>query len=331
MFHWLKKKKDELRLILTEKEACERHLIPGITAIIPTYSSSPDIFAFALLSLLANSSRDHLNHIIVTINGPDERTGSPILQDMKQEFLEAIRREHWDGGAMPLTVQRVWSRVGHGQSIDSAMPWVHTRDFLLMHDDAIVLDPDWGALARGYLDNKKIGLAYVEDPIRNLGFLLFEKRRGLWTVQDETPPQETSLNFPHPHTFFLVGRKSDLLKHKWENYFCRGPWNWEWDEDLKSLTKPPKRFLNLDHANYLSYEIGSWLMHNLKNEGYKIAQLPEKTAYHLGAFSLSSEAFRDLQRKKAADKIAAIEKRIKEKIPQLYLVYERMFKTGQVI
>lgn len=328
MFHWLKKKNKELRLILTEKEACEKQLVPGLTAIIPTSASPPDVFAMSFLSLLANSTRESLTHVIVTINGADPRTGSTFVQDVKQKFLEIIRTEKWEDGDMPLTIQRVWSRVGHAQSVDSAMAWVHTQNFLLMHDDVLVLEPNWGEIAKPYLDNRKIGLAYVKEAERNLGFLLFEKRRGKWTMPDETPPEETSLSFPHPHTYFLVGRKSDLLKFKWEGYFCPGPWTVEWDQRVKELSQPGEKFLTLQSCDYITYEIGSWLMHNLKNEGYEIAELPEKIALHLGSFTLSNGRFQLMKRKTKQEIFVEVENKIQEKVPRLYEIYKKMFKNN---
>jgi hypothetical protein len=68
-------------MFLTEQEACELSLIPGISVIIPTYNNNPRLFALSFLSVLVNSSNE-LNHIIVSINGTDQRTGDTENQDI---------------------------------------------------------------------------------------------------------------------------------------------------------------------------------------------------------------------------------------------------------
>ena len=152
-------------MVMGQEEMCEKAMKPGITAIISTSQSHPKLFALSLLSLICNSEQveEGLEHIIVCINGPDERTGSTENQDIKQRFLEDLRsldffiKDKSTGKIlkkvpMPLTINRVWSRVGHGECLDSAISWVHTKNYLLMHDDVFVLKPAWEKQVNKSLD-----------------------------------------------------------------------------------------------------------------------------------------------------------------------------------
>lgn len=122
-----------------------------ITVVINTYDKNFEKLACCILSLLKNSRyvNGFLEHIIVCIHGPDSRTGDTDQQDVKQNFLEELRLLKWkpigsdEERDMPLTVIRVWSRVGQGQSLDMAMPWIHTEFFLVISEEFIFLNDSW--------------------------------------------------------------------------------------------------------------------------------------------------------------------------------------------
>src|SRR6516162_7350459 len=126
-------------MILTRCGYESKGLLPGKTTVVMATSQSRiECLMWSMFSLLLRSTPG-LEHIIVAINGPDPRTGDPGLQDAKQSFLGELRNTRWQASGrdcdMPLTVIRTWSRVGHSQATDGALPWVHTEFYTLMHDD----------------------------------------------------------------------------------------------------------------------------------------------------------------------------------------------------
>ena len=136
-------------LVIFSPEFCEESTLKAgkVSAIIPTFSSPLNCFMWSVLSLVLRSDPEVLDHIFVSINGPDSREGGEDLQDRKQAFLEDLRSADWSGlpyfnpGA--ITISRTWSRVGHAQALEQCIPWVETEYYLSMHDDVIVRDPSW--------------------------------------------------------------------------------------------------------------------------------------------------------------------------------------------
>lgn len=91
--------------MLLDVGECEQNssLYRKITAIIPSFSAPLECLLWSVFSLLTRSQPgDKLEHIIVSINGPDKRTGDPALQDKKQAFLEELRNLKWAHRDMPL-------------------------------------------------------------------------------------------------------------------------------------------------------------------------------------------------------------------------------------
>src|SRR5262252_1288317 len=127
------------------------HLKHKITAVIPTSTAPVNCLMWSVFSLLLRTQVDDLlEHFCVCINGPDERTGDPTIATTKQRFLEELRDLEWCHPdrpnvrrPMPLTVIRVWSRVGHSEPMQMALPWVHTDAYLLLHDDVFIRNANW--------------------------------------------------------------------------------------------------------------------------------------------------------------------------------------------
>lgn len=190
--------------LLSIREFEERTSVRGkVSAIIPTSSAPIEYFMWSVFSLLLRSDPDVLEHVLIGINGPDERTGSTELQDKKQKFTEELRSMKWLGKDMPMTLVRTWSRVGHAQMLDQCVPWVHTEFYLSMHDDIIVTSKEWGSELADFSD-------------RSLAMKVSEEILGhpLWSA-------ENRLELPHVDTSFSLCRKSSLRDSgaSWRGYY----------------------------------------------------------------------------------------------------------------
>lgn len=286
-------------------EECERRtLLPDkTTAIICTSSAPLQCFMWAVLSLLIRSDPfGFLEHITVVINGPDPRTGSPRLQDRKQAFLEELRALPWrktdDDRCrdMPLTICRVWSQIGHSQAIEAAVPWCHTQNYLLMHDDAILLTPDWQRAASQLLQDPLLVLAAArqgdETQPAVFGALSWQprgERRG-----------ECSLALPHLNTVFTLCRKALLaeLGARWIGYhvemppfrpgelldreFARRHYR---TRGVMGHDPPDERIFTL-----LSMDIGSWVYREAVDAGYRFGEFPLGTVHHFVRMSWGADA-----------------------------------------
>jgi hypothetical protein len=206
-------------LLLSTGECEKRTTIKGkITAIIETFQQPVERLLRTVFSLLLRSGppvNGPLEHIIVCINGADRRTGPPEIQDAKQQFLEELRKLKWkvpgyEGERdMPLTVLRVWSRVGHGQSLDMAVPWVHTEGYILLDDDYIITNPDWiNEVTEKCLNNPDCGYFHQHGDI------------GPGCCENATTHQN-QLILPRLWANFIGGKKSVLeeLGVRWSSYF----------------------------------------------------------------------------------------------------------------
>lgn len=235
-------------------------LVPGkVTAIIPTSTAHKYHLLRAVMSLLANSTGSRLEHIIIVINGPDDRTGDSSLQDEKQRFVEDLRRLTWRGRAMPITLSRTWSRVGHAQAVESVIPWVHTQYYLMMHDDSIVVSPVW----EDHVD----GIVKVSGDESKLccGFETHD---------------EDHLCLPHLNTTFTLCDKAAIaaLGSRWVGHSVMCDSFPEWVPKFMESVGIP---VNITSGfQRISYDIGSWILYSLLNNGIEITQFPKGTIYH---------------------------------------------------
>lgn len=292
----------------SEEEACELHLFPGITVVVPTFSSPPRRFALGILSLLANSPESSpFDHLIVTINGPDSRTGDTSNQDTKQKFLEEIRLQKYRKRDMPLTVQRVWSRLGHGESVDSAISWVHTKNYVLMHDDVLICDDKWADEIDKLLSEEDVAWVYVEN-FENLGI----------PTKSNTGSLE-GVTYPHPNGAFLAARKSRFHKFKWAGLFSQKKLsNMDFTEAVefyKSRVHYNPSLLDRPYpscVDFLSYDVGSFILTDCLIKGQRFVKLEERFIVH---------------KSWPAIKVKEIEDKIKQELPNLYEIYQKFF-TG---
>lgn len=273
---------------LISKGQCEEYTsLPNkICVIIPTSTAPINCLLWSVFSLLLRSDRGIIENIIVGINGPDKRTGDPTLQDVKQKFLEELRDMKWEGKDMPLTVSRVWSRIGHGQTLEQCLPWVHTEYYISMHDDAIVLSKDWQKEAIEFFDKKDHAAQTYDNPIYG----------SLSEGQKVGPKNPDSLGFPHFNTVFTLCRKS-LMKEigaSWIGYHI--PLNFrignfanynkfiEFHKKHGSLDQntPPREDTDF---KLISMDIGTFVFSNIAKNGYKISKFSKNIIKHFIAGS----------------------------------------------
>lgn len=264
-------------------EECENAtLIPEKnTAIIATSQGPIKLLMLTLFSLLLRSNQKYLEHIMVCINGPDTRCGDPSLQDKKQKFLEELRNMKWKDKDMPLTVIRAWSRIGHSQTLEMAIPWVHTEYYTIMHDDIVVLENDWCEEANEIFKDPKV--AIVQNGVPYFGACAE-------IVMDKTM---NWIETAHMNSTFVMCKKSILteLGCRWYGYYIKKDYsmnNINYEEyknkniQYKSNIEFPKE--NSDY-NGISFDIGSWVMYKIKNNNYKIENFSNKKIEHFWSAS----------------------------------------------
>jgi len=289
--------------MIFDLEECEQlSSVPNKTTfIITTGQADINFLMWSVFSVLLRSKvNGFMEHINVSINGPDSRCGDPTIQNKKQAFLEELRNLKWqseiDGPSrdMPLTIIRVWSRIGAEQAVEMAIPWVHTDSYTYIHDDTIWLTKNWEPLVMDELYKDKVALVYSTIILDRIN----------WSKYNDKP----KLNFPHTISPCMICRKPALAKCgvRWTGYHIENEFV------LKEKIKDMKEFLNthlpesdkrptfrLGYANYdvwnqnfeyLSYDIGSWIYYTLKKEGYSINPVPGLNVHHFGSMSWAADS-----------------------------------------
>jgi len=264
------------------------------TAVIPTSTAPIDCLLWTIFSMLLHTRPDEsLEHICVCVNGPDPRTGSTALQDKKQAFLEDLRRLKWEvpgcsvSRDMPLTVIRAWSRIGHPEAIEMATPWIHTDSYLITHDDIIITKPNWLEEANKFYQNPNAAVA---------------NWMPLYCALCDTADYQNKklLRLPHMLCTFLLCKKPliDKTKASWCGYHIPIE-----DHTIEQLTGDASRFINIhkdetNHSsppnpeliyNFLSMEMGAWLINNIRENGFEYMQMDPDLIVHFGAMSWDSE------------------------------------------
>jgi hypothetical protein len=303
-------------------EECEQlsSLSQKSTVIITTGQANINFLMWSIFSILLRSKvGGFMEHINVAINGPDERCGEPTLQNQKQAFLEELRSLKWRsevGGPerdMPLTVIRVWSRVGAEQSVEMAIPWVHTDSYIYIHDDTLWLTKNWEPLVIESLYKNNVAMVY--PPPFYTGHLSWSEYQG-----------RPKLNFPHTISPCMICRKPIFTKCgvRWTGYHFASEFLLE--EKIKDM----EVFMNAHKPNvlplpsslrcgYASYDIGSWVYYTLRKEGYEINPVSNLEVHHFISMSWSANRERVLA---AQDHILALEAEIKQH-PEYWELYKK--------
>ncbi len=277
-------------------EAVELSSIPEkITAIVPTAAGPLECLLWWTFSfLLRTKPNDLIEHFMVVINGPDERTGDEGHCDLKQQFLEELRDMKWshtDGGVkkdMPITVIRAYSRIGHPEAVEMATSWVHTDAYLLMHDDIIIKKHNW---------LKEVKDKFYGDPEVAIAF---SPRLMCCQCDSAQHANKNLFRVPHLLCAFLVCRKKWIVKtgQSWCGYHVPVPTFdlkdrvgdidglMQYYKTLGLLDNPPQTTEPYDFA---SMEMGAWLFYQLVQDGRKFAQLDSDLYHHFGTMSWESE------------------------------------------
>jgi hypothetical protein len=307
------------------------------TAIIPTGPASINCLLWSVFSLLLRSTPNGLlEHFIVCINGPDKRTGSPALQDKKQEFLEELRRLKWyhandpdNRKDMPITVIRAWSRVGYAEAVEMAVPWIHTDSYTCLHDDIIINKADW---------EQEVEDKFYSDLSSNI--IAYGSKELLFAHCDHVIAHGLyMLRLPNMYSHFLVCNRK--LMRKIGGNFCMynlgsvdNPIQFDLEEETGSL----ENFLNfwrekglLNHPpqttelyNFINMGFGSWVYYNACQAGYNFVPLNPKIVTHFGAMSLSTDQERPVRLEGKRATILELEAEIMAhpEYSQLYMKYK---------
>jgi hypothetical protein len=310
-----------LETMLTQDQ-CEAYFsIPNkVCAIIPTSEAPINCLLWSVFSLLLNSSPEVLEHFIVGINGPDKRTGNPELQDKKQNFLEELRDMKWHGKDMPITVMRTWSRIGHAQTLEQAIPWVHTENYLSMHDDVIILNKKWQNEALEFFDNK-------DEIMKTFEFFMYGSLSG-------GESSGRSLRFPHVNSVFSLCRKP-LMKEIgacWIGYhipleFYIGNFvNYEQFINFHKKHRSIDTSHNIPQKDkkyeLISMDIGTFVINKILKNGCKTSQFSNDVVKHFSAGSWGNGLNIISQ---IHQEVLDLEEKLKE-IPEFYNLYLK-YKT----
>lgn len=249
-----------------------------VTFIIQSYDTPMQKFMLSVFSVLLSSRNGGpFEHLCVCINGPDSRTGSTLLQDKKQKFIEELRSYGWHPynsekrHDAPLTLIRAWSRIGKAESLEMATRWVHTNHYVFM-DDNVIINKSWETELHKFLTDDSIAIAGINPPKTKI---VPEHHQGMYLVR-----------FPPISTKFLACKKKYMLEtgSRLNEYFVPNEYNFL-EFDNKNLEKEFFDFWGIDKVdfelclekyNYVWHQLGSWLYYNIKEKNLKIQNLNEK-------------------------------------------------------
>jgi len=311
---------DTRRETLLTYEQCEKMtLIPGkVCGIIPTSTAPLKSFMLSVFSLFLRSDPDVLDHLIVAINGPDERTGDTSNQDLKQSFIEDVRNTKWRRyeHGMPITLIRTWSRIGHAQTLEQCIPWVHTEFYLAMHDDVLVLDSGWCDRTCDFRNDEKMVCVSAGSPIH----------QRLCAVGD-------ILGLPHFNSVFTLCSKPKMksINANWIGYHV--PLNfrvdnlWDYDDfieyhrrhDLLCVTNkigPPNK-----EYKVLSIDIGGCFLHDMVNRNLKMGEFREGLIKHFSSLSWAQDRIQHFN-EGDFEEVRTLEKEIMNE-PEFAEIYSR--------
>lgn len=309
--------------MVLDRAECERaSTIPNLTtAIMATCQSKIECLMWSVFSLLFRSTKT-LEHIIVSINGPDKRTGDTSPQDRKQAFLEELRNTRWKNPAqgidrdMPLTVMRTWSRIGHSQALDMAIPWVHTEYYTIMHDDIIVNTYKWCEDTLRIMEDRRVGMVYCTPRLST----------GLSYVNHG---DEKKINLPHPNTVFITSRKELYtgMGFRWSGHHVKKKFKLEDNSELATFHGEDVNHLPPNgEYGYISLDVGTLPYYRMKKAGYKFVPLPEDAVTHLTAMSWRDESGQKAAFNHNQEAIAKLVSLIYTS-PEYRRIYERYLPT----
>ncbi len=309
-------------------EECEKYstLPDKNTVIMATCQNKIKIFLLSFLSALIRSNPQKVEHFIVSINGIDKRCGSTDLQDNKQKFLEELRELKWHGRDMPLTVIRAWSRIGHSQALEMAIPWVHTEFYTLMHDDVIVMNKTWADQASEILKHPKAATIQDKDINRVTSSPILALDIGELELNGKQ-----FINMPHLQSCFMVCKKSAISQTgmRWIGYHFERDFTLQKDINVQEFLQYYQKFRVLNDfpkisKKYqgISMDFGSWMHSGLKEHGYDQYLFNEKQTIHLRKTSWGDENHIRYRMHIFKKHLESLEKELEE-YPEYFKLFEK--------
>jgi len=232
---------------------------------------------------------------------------------------------------MPLTVIRVWSRVGYTEVFEMALNWVHTDSYLIMHDDVFLKNSDWTQeVKEKFYDDDQVAIAYTPQL---LGCVCDHAvHRGMYL-----------LRMPQMQTTFLLCKKKWLMKvgALWRGFHIPSDDNmlqFELEEmgDVDEFEKfwqdqdlYPNPILKTELYNFVRQEVGAWVYYKLFTNNFKFVKLNEDNILHFEGMSLSNVT-EDVKNKKIGDNLDDI-RRLEELIlahPDYSRLYNKYLPSG---
>lgn len=277
------------------------------TVIIPTSVAPINCLLWTIFSILLRSKQ---LEIIVCINGPDKRTGNPEPQDKKQTFLEELQK------FVPLNIIRVWSRIGHPESVEMALPWITTDTYLLTHDDDVIINkPGWEEKVEEKLNDPKVAIAFTPELL-------------CCSCNDTVYEEKLSIRLPHTLCAFIICKKAILEENNcsWCGYHIKTEPFWV-DENFQNYYKNLNLLPNPLNKKYeyLSMEMGAWHYYLLTQKSYQFAQLDKQMITHLGKMSWTIESDKQQKIINQQQIITELETEIKQSIYcQLFEKYKEI-------
>ena len=283
------------------------------TYVMATSQVDIKILMWSIFSLLLRSNHNYVEHYIVNINGPHEKTGNPEPQNLKQKFFENLR----DNFEFPGTIFRIWGRQGHTHSIDACIPWVHTEYYTLVHDDIILLR-DWTDQLSLFSSDSNRCLMGVPP------FLIRHKFKCKFN-------NKLRLSLPHLNSCFLHVKKSTINMPWHGHHVCK---KINFTNDF--FTEFMKFYKNFSYINeieigdvfeYINTDVGSWIWQDLYLKNYNFYLFDPSTCHHISMASWANELNLSVSLSNCKNIIKNLEIEIlNSKYKDLYLEYSRHSK-----
>jgi len=282
-----------------------------ITVIIATATAPFEFFVQAILSLILRTKVESLDQIIVSINGPDNRTGDETLQTSKEQFAKELN----DLG-YPVTVIRTWSRLDSSRPFQMCLPLVRTKYYLFMQDDLIITNPSWLDEALDLFENKKCSVVmsgqriarriHAHFPNDELSIIDFFAMNMAFVMVDGDACPDTWVSYVNiPNA--LISNHDEFKEYhirnsnfdwRYYNQF-RYPDHTDRNPHLKTyldknLEEHPMVYAGVPVENrtytFVNMPMGSWVYYLAKD---KIEVFKPKTIYHFCECSTKDNALRD--------------------------------------
>ncbi len=232
-----------------------------ISIIIPTHMLPIERLLWTVFSLLAYSDPEGvIEEIIVSICGPDERTGDPLLQNLKCMFVEDLQKTLWKGKRLvPISYCRTWSRLAFGANIETAMPLCKTNNVFILNDDTFIINSAWENDVRKFLTS---GNAWANVGPHFAGDLGHSENDGKW-----------QLHLPRIHMRSLIFKKDVVSKLgvRFFGYYARQNFNLAETVNIEKFLayyhKTPEQFQAKEEYMALLAEEGAWAKYLFEQDG----------------------------------------------------------------